>query len=83
LGNRGREQRTERMYKVVMNYPDGTKEEDDEVFETEEEARAHGLEQCSNYVAGGEVLHMSNPGDYPLSEDDDDVDFDLIEVDAN
>jgi len=71
------------MYKVVMNYPDGTKEEDDEVFETEEEARAHGLEQCNNFVVGGEVLHMSNPGDYPLREDDDDVDFDVIEVDAN
>jgi hypothetical protein len=70
------------MYKVVMIYPDGTKEEDDEVFETEDQARAYGLEQCDNYVAGGEVLHMSNPGDYPLSEDDDDVDFNVIEVDA-
>ncbi len=70
------------MYKVVMKYPDGMEEEDDEVFETKEEANAHGLEQCSNYVQGGEDLHMSNPGDYPLSEDDDDVDFDVIEVDA-
>jgi len=26
---------------------------------------------------------MSNPGDYPLREDDDDVDVDVIEVDAN
>jgi hypothetical protein len=68
------------MYKVFMNCPDGAKEEDDEVFETEER-HAHGLEQCSNYVAGGEVLHMSKPGDYPLREDD--VDFDVIEVDAN
>ena len=69
------------MYKVVVIYPDGTKEEDDEVFETEDEAEAQGLELCSCYVAGGEVLHMSNPGDYPLSEDDD-VDFNVIEVDA-
>ncbi len=36
----------------------------------------------SNYVAGGEVLHLSNPGDYPLNEDDADVDFNVIEVDA-
>jgi hypothetical protein len=70
------------MYKLVMRYPDGTTEEDDEVFETNEEARAHGLEQCSSYRVGGEVLHMSNPGDYPLSEHDDDVDFDVIRVDA-
>lgn len=69
------------MYKVVMVLPDGTKEQDDEVFETEAEAVAHGEEQCSNYMAGAEVLHMSNPGDYPLSEDDD-VDFEVIEVDA-
>ena len=70
------------MYKVVMIYPDGTTEEDDEVFVTEDEARAYGEEQCSNYIAGGEVLHMSNPGDYPLSDDDDDVNFNVIEVDA-
>jgi hypothetical protein len=69
------------MYKVIMIYPDGTEEEEEEVFETEEEAREYGLEQCSNYVAGGEVLHMSNPGDYPLSEDDH-ADFNVIEVDA-
>ena len=69
------------MYKVVMNYPDGTTEEDDEVFETEAEANAYGLDQCSNYALGGEILHMSNPGDYPLKEDDD-ADFDVIEVDA-
>ena len=61
MSNRGREQRTERMYK----------------------RRAHGLEQCNNFVVGGEVLHMSNPGDYPLREDDNDVDFDVVEVDAN
>jgi hypothetical protein len=71
----------EPMYKVVMIYPDGTREEEDEVFVTEDDARAHGLEQCGNYIAGGEVLHLSNPGDYPL-RDDDKVDFNVIEVDA-
>jgi hypothetical protein len=70
------------MFKVVMIYPDGTTEEGDEVFETEDAAREYGQVQCSNFVAGGEVLHMSNPGDYPLSEGDHDVDFDVIEVDA-
>jgi hypothetical protein len=29
----------ERMFKVVMQYLDGTEEEDDEVFETEDAAR--------------------------------------------
>lgn len=62
-----------------MQYPDGTSEEEDERFETEEGAEAFGLEQCSNYVVGGEVLHLSNPGDYPLN--DDRADFEVVEVD--
>jgi hypothetical protein len=70
------------MYKVVMTYPDGTKDELDEVFETREAAHVFGLEQCDNYDVGAEVLHMSNAGDYPLNEDDDEVDFKVIEVDA-
>lgn len=68
------------MFKVVMRWPDGTTNEEDEAFETEEEAQAFGAEQCSNYAVGGEVLHLSNPGDYPLKGDEDDVDFDVIEV---
>ena len=66
-------------FKVVMQYPDGTSEEEDEVFDTEEEAHEYGLVQCSNYSTGAEVLHMSNPGDYPL-DDADEADFDVIEV---
>ena len=69
------------MYKVVMKYPDGTTEEFDEVFETESEANDYGLDQLNNYATGGEVLHMSNPGDYPLVEDDD-ADYEVIEVDG-
>ena len=52
-------------YKVVMHYPDGT-----------EEAGSYG---CSCYREGGEILNLSNPGDYPLDEDDD-CDFEVIEV---
>ena len=67
------------MFKIVMSYPDGTTEEQEEIFETESEAHDYGLVQCSNYEAGGEVLHLSNPGDYPL-DDDDEVDFEVVEV---
>jgi hypothetical protein len=70
------------MYKVVMIYPDGTTDEDDEVFVTEGEARAYGLELCHAYIVGGEVLHLSNAGDYPLRDDDEEVAFNVIEVDA-
>lgn len=67
------------VFKVVMQYPDG-EEEDDEVFETEAEANEYGLTQISNYHTGAEVLHMSNPGDYPSDGEDDEIDFDVIEV---
>ncbi|WP_345377506.1 hypothetical protein [Frondihabitans cladoniiphilus] len=63
-----------------MKYSDGTVEEDDEVFDTEGEANEYGLTQASNYQTGGEVLNLSNPGDYPLDPDDT-ADFDVIEVD--
>lgn len=69
------------MYKVVMKYADGTTEPDDEVCETESEATEHGSYLVSCYAEGGEVLHMSNPGDYPLAEEDD-ADFEVIEVDG-
>lgn len=67
-------------YKIVMNYSDGTSEEDDEVFDTAAEAAAYGAVQVENFDAGGEVLHLSNPGDYPLS--DVEADFEVIEVEG-
>lgn len=65
-------------YKVVMQYPDGTEEADDEVFATEAEADEYGLYMVSCYAEGGKILHMSNPGDYPLS--DEEADYEVIEV---
>lgn len=67
------------MYRVVMKYSDGTREEDDEVFENESEAEEYGLYLVSCYREGAEILNMSNPGDYPLDEDDD-ADYEVIEV---
>jgi hypothetical protein len=68
-----------KKYKVVMCYPDGTREQEDDTFETEAEAEEYGLYQCSCYKQGGEILHLSNPGDYPIN--DDEADFEIIEVD--
>ena len=67
-----------KKYKVVMTYPNGEEEEMDEIFDTEEEADRYGLECISNYKAGGEILNLSNPGDWPL--EDEDPDFEIIEV---
>ncbi|WP_024866362.1 hypothetical protein [Butyrivibrio sp. FCS014] len=43
------------------------------------DAEEHGLYLCGCYKTGCEILNMSNPGDYPLDEDDD-VDFEVVKV---
>ena len=55
-------------------------EEQDEIFDSEEEAEEYAQYLCSCARTGAEILNMSNPGDYPLDEDDD-ADFEIIEVD--
>jgi hypothetical protein len=67
-------------YKVVLKYSDGSSDEQDEIFTTEAEAEEYGLVCRSEYRVGGEVLNLSNPGDYPLDEEDN-VDFEIIEID--
>ncbi len=63
------------MFKVVMIYPDGTREEEDEVFETEAEAREYGDEQVNNFASGAEVLELAG-----RSYDDRDADYEVIVV---
>lgn len=67
-------------YKVVMHYPDGEDEEFGEVYDSEKEANDAGLDTCACYREGGEILYLSNPGDYPFGETDD-CDYEVIEVD--
>jgi len=67
-------------YKIIIQYSNGTSEEEDDVFYTEEDAEeyAHYLVSCSR--EGAETLNLSNPGDYPL-DDYADPDFEIIEID--
>ena len=67
-------------YKVIMHYEDGTDEELDELFDSERQAQEGGLYAIGCYNLGGEVLNMSNPGDYPLNEDEE-VTFDIVPCD--
>ncbi|RHH13301.1 hypothetical protein [Bifidobacterium pseudocatenulatum] len=67
-------------YKVVIHYSDGTEEEEDKLYDSKEQAEEAGSYGCSCYRMGREILNLSNPGDYPLNEDDD-CDFEVIEVD--
>ena len=69
------------MYRLEI-YEDGFEDEEKELFESEEEARDYMCQIESDCRTGAEVLHMSNPGDYPYDEDDDfSIDYDIIEVD--
>lgn len=67
-------------YKIVMKYSNGTNEEEDDIFDSEEAA-----EEYANYLVGcsrdgTETLNLSNPGDYSL-DDYEDIDFEIIEID--
>src|SRR3954451_16170955 len=53
-----------RKYKVVIITSDG-RDEQDELFETEEAAEEFGSHWCSDMAQGAEYLHEHNPGDYP------------------
>lgn len=67
------------QYKVEIIYPDGEREIEDETFDSREEAEDYGQYMYSCCSLGGEILNMSNPGDYP--ESDDDADYEIIEID--
>ena len=66
-------------YKVSWE-DQGMADDDDEVFDTEAEAEAYASVQISNLHTGAEVLHLSNPGDYPEG-DDEDLEYEIVEVD--
>lgn len=68
-------------YKIIMINSDGTREEEEDVFDTQEEAEdyANYLVNCSE--DGAETLELSNPGDYPLDEFVE-PDFEIIEIDG-
>ena len=62
-------------YKIIFEG-----EEKDEGFDTYEEANVYALYFVSCYHTGGEILEMSNPGDYPYDPDDE-PEYEIIEFD--
>lgn len=64
-------------YKIIFD-----DEEQDEVFDTEEDAEEYALYLSSCSREGAEILHMSNPGDYDYDEDFyEDPDYEIVEID--
>ena len=68
-------------YKSILRFSDGETYEDDELFDTEEQALEHASYLSSCYKSGMETLNMSNMGDYPLDDIDDNITYELVEVD--
>lgn len=67
-------------YKIVIQYSDGTSEEQDEIFDTQEDAIEYADYLVSCNQEGAEILNLSNPGDYPL-DDYEEPDFEIVEID--
>lgn len=62
-------------YKIIFD-----DDEQDEIFDTYEGAEEYALYLVSCYHTGGEILEMSNPGDYPYDPDYE-PEYEIIEVD--
>lgn len=68
-------------FKIIMHYPDGVDEEQDELFDTESEAINYAGYLVGCCRTGAETLFMSNPGDYPYDEDEfEEPDYSIIEI---
>ena len=70
---------SERKFKLLMKYPDGTIEEEDELFDSEEAAEEYGEYMMACSREGAETLFLSNPGDYPL-EDYEEPCYEIVET---
>ena len=65
------------IFKIIFD-----DDEQDEIFNTEEEAEEYALYLSSCSHLGAEELHMSNPGDYDYDEETyEDPDYEIIEID--
>lgn len=55
-------------YGFILYFPYGDEidsQDEGYLYDTEEEAQEAATEWISNYKQGGEILNLSNPGDYP------------------
>ena len=64
-------------YKIIFNG-----EEEDEIFNTYEEAEEYAIYYSGCGKLGAEILNMSNPGDYDYDEETyESPEYEIIEVD--
>ena len=65
-------------YKVTMIYPYGAEDEIEGTFDSYEDAMEAVNDYCTDYNAGGEVLHLSDPDEYPETWDE--LDYRIDEI---
>lgn len=64
-------------YKIIFEWG-----EEDEIFDTYEEAEEYALYISSCSRVGAETLHLSNPGDYDYDDDNYEYpEFEIEEID--
>lgn len=72
-----------KKYKLIMHFADGTSDEIEDLFDTEEEASDTGAYYVGCVKTGAEILNASNPGDNPYDEEtfvEDDYEVEEVEV---
>lgn len=67
------------MFKVVIHYGDWDDELEEE-YSTYDDAMEAVEDYFTDYNTGGEILHMSNPGEYPVVSDSSDLDYDIYKI---
>ena len=66
-------------YKIIFN-----DEEQDEVFDTWQEAEEYACYLCSCERQGAKTQNLSNPGDYEYEEDTfESSDYEIIEIEVD
>lgn len=58
------------IFKPYLLFENGEEEDLEEEFDNEQDAVDYGFQSVSDYHYGMEILHMSNPGDYPEENED-------------
>lgn len=68
------------QYKVKLIFDDGEVYEEDDFYDTEEDAYESGCYLKSCYFQGQEILNVSNPGDNPEPDYDKDIEIEVFEA---
>ena len=65
-------------YQVIIHWGDGEDYIEEETYDSEQEAEERAWYLLSCAKTGNEILHMSNPGDNPLG--DDEASYEIVEL---